>query len=356
MNKIKINNRIIGEGEPLYFIADIAANHDGDINRAYQLIELAKEAGADAAKFQNFQASKIVSRHGFEKLGGQMSHQKNWKKPVFEIYQDASVPFDWTIKLKEKCDEVGIEYFTSPYDFESIDLVDPYVNVYKIGSGDITWLEIIEYMALKAKPVLLAAGASDMSDVVRAMNVLESYTEDIVLMQCNTNYTASVENFKFINLNVLKAFQSRFPGVILGLSDHTHGHATVLGAVALGARVFEKHFTDDNNREGPDHKFAMNPKTWREMVDRSNELYLALGDGVKRVEDNEKDTAVVQRRSLRLVRDIKTGETIRKEDLFPLRPIPSDGLPPYVISQIIGKKVNKDIKEDEIIRWEDVKC
>ena len=130
--KIKIGGRTVGQDEPLYFIADIASNHDGDLNRAYKLIELAKESGADAAKFQNFQTSKIVSKKGFEAMAGMLSHQKKWKKSVYEIYCDASIPMDWTPKLRARCDEVGIEYFTSAYDFDSVNFVDPFVNVYKI--------------------------------------------------------------------------------------------------------------------------------------------------------------------------------------------------------------------------------
>ena len=148
MKKIKFGNRVIGQGEPIYFIADIGANHDGDITKAYKLIELAEESGADAAKFQNFQAAKIVSKVGFEKLGMQLSHQAAWKKSVFEVYEDASISLDWTPLLKAKCDEVGIDFFTSPYDFQSVDAVDPYVDLYKIGSGDITWIEIIKYIAI----------------------------------------------------------------------------------------------------------------------------------------------------------------------------------------------------------------
>ena len=355
MKEIKLGNKIVGDGYPLYFIADIAANHDGDINRAFKLIEIAKEAGADAAKFQNFKAKDIVSRKGFESIGGQLSHQSSWKKSVYEIYEDTSLSYDWTSKLKEKCDEVEIEYFTSAYDFESVDHVDPYLNIYKIGSGDISWLEIIEYIAKKNKPVLLATGASSMQDVVRAMNILEAHTDDIVLMQCNTNYTASVENYKHINLNVLNTYRKRFPEVILGLSDHTHGHATVLGAIAYGARVFEKHFTDDNNREGPDHKFAMNPITWREMVDRSNELYEALGDGIKRVEDNELKTAVVQRRALRYASDLKKDHVIIDKDLIAVRPIPEDGIAPYRKKEIISRVVNKNVFSDNLVKLEDFK-
>lgn len=349
MKKIKFGNKVIGTGEPLYFIADIGANHDGDINRAYKLIELAKEAGADAAKFQNFQASKIVSKVGFEKLGAQLSHQTSWKKSVYEVYEDASISLDWTPLLKAKCDEVGIDFFTSAYDFQSVDAVDPFVDLYKIGSGDITWIEIIEHIAKKNKPVLIATGASEMNDVVRAMNAIEAVTEDVVLMQCNTNYTVDKDKFRFVNLNVLKHFAQRFPRAILGLSDHTLGHATVLGAVALGAVVIEKHFTDSNDNEGPDHKFAMNPITWRDMVDNANEVYYALGDGIKRIEDNEKKSLIVQRRSLRAVSDFEIGHLITMNDLEALRPIPEDGYSPYQIGELVGKELVYPIVKGEHI-------
>lgn len=354
MDKIKIGSRFVGLGEKPYFIADIASNHDGDINRAFKLIELAKESGADAAKFQNFKAAKIVSRIGFQSIGKQLSHQSSWKKSVYEVYEDASIPEKWTKLLKEKCDKVGIEYMTSCYDFNSVNLVDPYVNAFKIGSGDITWIDILKYTALKDKPIIIATGASTVEDVKRAVSSIKNINKDIVLMQCNTNYTASKENFKYINLNVLKQYKALFPDVILGLSDHTYGNTTVLGAIALGACVIEKHFTDDNNRKGPDHKFSMNPNTWRNMVNRSMELWYSLGDGIKKIEENEKETYIVQRRSLYFTRDIKSGTILKKEDLFPVRPIKQDGIPPYDIEKIMGKVLVKDVKKDEYIKWEDI--
>jgi len=354
MHSFTIGKHTLGFEQPLYFVADIAANHDGNLDRAFKLIELAKESGAHAAKFQNFIASKIVSRSGFDNLGGQISHQSKWEKSVYETYEDASVSYDWTERLKVKCDEVDIEYFTSPYDLESVDHVDPNVRVYKIGSGDVTWHEIIDYIAQKGKPVFIATGASTLDEVKSAMKVLQKNTKDIVLMQCNTNYTAKVENFKYINLNVLKTYADIFPEALLGLSDHTHGHATVLGAIALGARVFEKHFTDDNNRDGPDHKFAMNPKSWREMVDRANEVYQSLGNGLKRIEGNEQETAIVQRRGLCFTQDLSMGHIIVASDLFPLRPLNSDGIPPYDIETLVGKKLNRQVTADDYIRREDI--
>jgi len=352
---IQIQDKTIGIEFPTYFIADIGANHEGDLQRAIQLIHLAKEAGADAAKFQNFQAPKIVSRYGFDNLGGKFSHQSGWKKSVYEVYEDASVPQDWTRILKDECDKAGIHYFSSPYDFESVDHLESYgVPTHKIGSGDITWPEIIEYIAKKNKPVLIATGASSIEDVERAMSILLKHTKQIVLMQCNTNYTASIENFKHIHLRVLDVFRDMYPEVILGLSDHTLGHTTVLGAVAMGGRVIEKHFTDDNRREGPDHKFAMNPKAWKEMVNATRELEYALGLPIKRIEDNERQTVVVQRRCLRAKEDIGEGETISDNVVEALRPAPEDSLKPYEKHLVVGKKAKRLIQKGDYFSIENI--
>ncbi|WBX76165.1 N-acetylneuraminate synthase family protein [Tenacibaculum ovolyticum] len=354
MNKIKLGSKIIDDNS-LYFIADIGANHNGSLQKALKLIHLAKEAGADAAKFQNFQANKIVSKAGFDKMKGKLSHQSKWKKSVFEVYEDASISKDWTKILKEECNKVGIDYFTSAYDFESVDIVDQYVDLYKIGSGDISWLEIIDYILDKNKPVLIATGASTNEDVTRVMDMAMKKTNDLVLMQCNTNYTGSNENYKYCNLNVLKQFSKDYPNIVLGLSDHTAGHATTLGAITLGARVIEKHFTDDNNQIGPDHGFAMNPKSWRDMVDRSYELLVALGDGEKRVEPNEEQSKLVQRRCLRVVNNLKKGHILSNDDFVALRPISAGGFEPYQKINLIGKKLLQDIEAGEHLTEEIVK-
>lgn len=353
-SEFKIGEQTIGPSSPAYFIADVAANHDGDLARAIDLIHLAAEAGADAAKFQHFSAPKIVSARGFEELGGKTSHQAGWKQSVFDVYKSASIPTDWTATLAAECAKAGIHFFTSPYDFEMVDLVDPYVPAYKIGSGDITWLDMIEYIAARGKPYILASGASSCDDVIRAVDAGLGVNPNLALLQCNTNYTGSIENFGYVNLNVLRLYRQMYPGMILGLSDHTPGHATVLGAIALEAKIIEKHFTDDVSRVGPDHGFSMDPRSWREMVDRSRELEHALGDGRKRVEANERDTVVVQRRALRAVRDLPAGHILTREDLFPLRPCPADGLPPGEICQVLGKVLRCGLSEGQHVRLDDV--
>ena len=348
---LKIGEQPIGEDHPTYFIADIAANHDGSLERAKMLISLARDAGADAAKFQNFRAPNIVSDYGFTHMNAQVSHQANWEKSVSEVYASASIPFEWTPILKETCDEVGIDYFSSPYDFDAIDMLEPFVPAYKIGSGDITWIEACEHIARKGKPVLLATGASDIGDVQRAVHAILAINPQLILMQCNTNYTAAEENFKNIHLNVLKTYQSMFPDLVLGLSDHTHGHATVLGAVAMGARVIEKHFTDDNDRVGPDHPFAMNPKAWAAMVRATRQLENALGSGDKFVAENEQETVVIQRRCLRAARSIKPGELISREMIDVLRPATQGAIMPYEVEDLVGLKALERIAAGQELRW-----
>ena len=340
----KIGDNEISLSTPTFFVADIAANHDGNLQRAKDLIRLAKDAGADAAKFQHFKAEHIVSDYGFRALGGQFSHQAKWGKPVFEIYADHSLNRDWNDILAETARDVGIHFMTTPYDIEAVDSIDPLVPAFKIGSGDITWPAFIEYVASKGKPMLVATGASAMAEVEAAVDAVLAKNRQLCILQCNTNYTGSLENFRFVNLRVLQAYALHWPGLPLGLSDHTPGHTTTLGAIAMGARVIEKHLTDDATRKGPDHLFSMTPKTWREMVERTRELENALGDGVKRVEGNETDTVILQRRCLRTTLPLPAGHVIVEADLEALRPAPDGALAPHKLASVVGRslKVAKD--------------
>jgi sialic acid synthase SpsE len=351
---IAINGREVSLGAPTYFVADVASNHDGDLERAKALIFAAKDAGADAVKFQHFKADKIVSDAGFRSLGGQLGHQSKWGKPVYDVYRQYECNREWNLALVEAAGQARIDFMTTPYDKEAVAMLDAHLHAYKIGSGDITWVEFVVHVARQGKPVMLATGASSMNDVERAVEAVLDVNRQCVLMQCNTNYTGSVENFRHVNLRVLQSYAIRWPNMILGLSDHTPGHATVLGAVALGARVVEKHFTDDNARAGPDHLFSMNPVTWRSMVERCRELEAALGNGTKRVEDNERDTIVLQRRCLRLRADKKAGDVLAADDLEPLRPAPAGALEPYRLSEVIGATLRTAKRAGEAIHQDDV--
>ena len=251
--------------------------------------------------------------------------------------------------------KINVDFFTSPYDLDYVDQLNKHICAYKIGSGDITWSEIISKISKKNKPTLLATGASDMEDVERAFKLISKFNKKIVLMQCNTNYTGDKNNLKYVNLNVLDFFQKKFKGrAIIGLSDHTFGHIAVLGAVAKGARVIEKHFTDDNKRKGPDHHFAMNPITWKEMVIATRELENTFGDGIKKVEKNEINSKIVQQRSIRASVKIFKGQLIKKTDLIYLRPKSNNGLQPYLVKKILGKKTKTTIAKHEELTWKKI--
>ena len=256
--------------------------------------------------------------------------------------------------LGEECDQAGIDYFSAPYDFEAIDMLDPYVQMYKAGSGEIDWLEALERMASKGKPFFVATGASTIGEVQQAVHAILAINPQLVLMQCNTNYTASPGNYDHLHLNVLKTYATMFPNVILGLSDHTHAVAPVLGAVTLGARVIERHFTDSNDREGPDHKFAMNPDNWARMVEETRILERALGSADKFIAGNEKETAVLQRRCLRAARDIRAGETLTRDMIDVLRPAVEEAIKPSEVIAVLGTRAIQDIPMGKELRWTDL--
>jgi len=350
---MEIFNRKIGPNEPTYFIAEIGSNFDGDLNRAKELIKIAAESGADAAKFQHYTAETLVSDFGFNSLNNSVqTHQSEWKDSVSSTYNKASLAKEWTEELSEISHSLGMGFFTSPYSMNLVDYVEPYVDAYKVGSGDITYIEIIEAMSIKNKPILIATGAASLLEVKNAMKVLDGNFNNTCIMQCNTNYENGTENPDFQNLRVLNQYAKLFPEVVLGLSCHSKGWTGVLGSVALGARVIEKHFTDDDKRQGPDHGFATTPDEWRQMVDETRSLEAMLGDGIKKVEDNEKMTVIVQQRCLRAKEDLSRGEVITRKNIEALRPCPQDGIKPFEINKVIGKNLLKPLKKGEHISYD----
>lgn len=348
---MRIGKTQIGDEYPAYFIADIGANHDGNLKRAKELVKLAALNGANAAKFQHFSAPKIVSEKGFDELGQRIAHQASWTRSVIEIYKDASIPWEWTEELSETAKEFGIDFFTSPYDLDAIDFVNNFVTAFKLGSGDVNWMEPIEKMIKIGKPIIIATGASNLYDVDRVYEMFQDKDVDFSILQCNTNYTGASQNIHYSNLRVISTYKARYPNAIIGLSDHTSGDVAVLGAISLGAKIIEKHFTDDTSRTGPDHKFAMDPQAWNLMIERSRDLELALGDGIKKVEANEIESAIVQRRAVRYKRDLKKGHRITREDLMVLRPAPSMGIEPFRIPELIGMELLTDVNFDDLVKF-----
>ncbi|MCX6723532.1 MAG: N-acetylneuraminate synthase family protein [Candidatus Staskawiczbacteria bacterium] len=347
--EIKIGPRLVGPNYPAYIIADIGANFDGNLNKAKELALAVKETGADMVKIQSFQSSKIVSGYGFSTMKLKGVHG-SWSKPIEQIFKEAEFPREWHQELFDYCKKIGIDFSSSPYDFEAVDLLDEIgVDVFKIGSGDITWLEMLEYIAKKNKPMILATGASTLAEVDEAIKVIEATgNNQLMLLQCITNYPSKIES---ANINVLKTYQTAY-NIITGYSDHSPGDTVVLGAVALGAKVIEKHFTLNKKDAGPDHPHSMEPKEFKEMVERIHLLEKALGTTRKEVVEEESETVIVQRRSLYIKNSLLAGNIIKKEDIIELRP--ALGILPKFKNEIIGKKTKNNLVAGQPIKWADI--
>jgi N-acetylneuraminate synthase len=344
---VEIGNCSFGSGDDTYVIAEIGSNFDGSKERAKRLIELAAECGADAAKFQAFTADQILSRPGFEDL--KRGFQSEWDKPVYEVYQDAELPREWIPDLAAHCEQQGVDFLCTPYDWEAVDLIEEHVPAYKIGSGDITWLEFLEYIAEKGKPVVLATGASDLSDVERAVDTIRSTgNDDLILLQCVTNYPSE---FRSANIRTIDTLAQSFDTPV-GYSDHTPGVTVPLGAVARGGCVIEKHFTDDKSRDGPDHPHSLNPKEFERMVTEIRQLETSLGSSKKQIYEEEETTVILQQRCLRAATDIESGETITEDQLTALRPNPEDALEPRYKTVVTGRIANTYIGAGEAITWD----
>lgn len=346
---IKIGNKMIGPDYPTYFIAEIGGNFDGSIDKAKRLIDAAKASGADCAKFQTFTADTIVSEGGFSKMTLHGVHG-SWGRTVSEVFRDVEFPMEWHKEISDYCKQVGIDFSTSPYYFEAVDLcVELGVPFIKIGSGDITWLEMIEYIAEKGIPIMLATGDATMSEIDEAVRTIEKTgNKNLVLMQCITNYPSKIDS---ANVNVLKTYQNAF-GCLTGYSDHSPGHVVALASTVIGGRVVEKHFTLNKNDKGPDHPHSMEPNEFKFMVESIREVERAMGTARKEVVAEEGETVFVQRRCLYAKKDLTIGHIITEDDIAVLRP--ALGIPPKFKNKIIGKSVKNNVNAGEPIFWEDV--
>lgn len=346
--EIKIGSRLIGENHPTYFIAEIGANFDGDIEKAKRLVDAAKEAGADCAKFQSFTADTLVSEGGFQRMQLHGVHG-SWGRKVSDVMREAEFPLEWHKEIAEYCKKVVIDFNTAPYFKEAVDLcMDIDIPFIKIGSGDITWLEMIEYIARTQKPIFLATGDATLAEIDEAVRTIKATgNRNLVLMQCITNYPSKIDS---ANVNVLKTYQSAFD-VLTGYSDHSPGHVVALASVVLGGRVIEKHFTLNKKDKGPDHPHSMEPHEFRFMVDSIREVERALGSTTKEVVEEESETVYVQRRGLYAATDLKKGHILTTEDINVLRP--ALGIKPKFKNVMVGKAVNKDIEKGQPLFWED---
>ncbi|MCX8175490.1 MAG: N-acetylneuraminate synthase family protein [Candidatus Micrarchaeota archaeon] len=343
-----VGKRKVGPGEPAFIIAEVGSNFDGKLEKAKRMVDLAIRCGADAIKFQSFKTEKIINVKAFGS-SSDADFQKRWGKPVGEVYKAAEFPRQWHAEVAEYCKKKGIIFFSAPYDKEAVDLLDEIgVPAFKIGSGDVTFLQLVEYIAKKGKPIFMGVGASTMAEIEEAVNTIRKHNDQLLLMQCVTNYPSPFED---ANVRAMQTLQQAFDCPV-GYSDHTPGSVVPILSVALGGCAIEKHFTDDKALPGPDHPFALDAQEFAQMVRDVRNAEKALGSPVKKIYPSEEKTKIVQRRSIFAARDIKKGTRITAQMLAILRPW--HGLLPKYFDVVVGRVAQKNIKAGEPITWDKV--
>jgi N-acetylneuraminate synthase len=344
MNKIQIYNKVIGNNHPVFIIAEGGVNHNGDMKIAKKLVDIAKNSGADAIKFQTYKTNNLVTKSA--KLTDYQLQNIKENKSQYTMLRDLELSnIDFRI-LKKYCDQKGIIFLSTPHSFDAIDFLYDLVPAYKIGSGDITNIPTLKYIAKKNKPIILGTGMSTLKEVKCAIKAIESEgNKQIIALHCTTNYPCPIEQ---VNLNAMITMKKEL-GCIVGYSDHTLGTLVPIIATAVGAKVIEKHITIDNELPGPDHKASLNPNELSLMVTKIRETEKILGNFEKRPTKSEKKIMKNVRKSLVANKDIKKGTIISPQAIQIKRP--GTGVNPADLEKIIGKKAKKNIQKDEIINY-----
>lgn len=331
-----------------FIIAEAGVNHNGDLDIAKKLIDKAVEAGADAVKFQTFKAEELVTKEApkaqYQKITTGDGNQYEMLKKLELSESDHAV-------LKKYCEKKGILFLSTPFDFESVDILEKLdIPLYKVSSGDLTNLPLLKYIAKKHKPIILSTGMANLAEVEEAVHAIyEEGNEQIVLLHCISNYPTAYED---VNLKAMLTLKEAFK-LTVGYSDHTTGIEVPIAAVALGASVIEKHFTLDRNMPGPDHRASLEPDELKCMIDSIRNIEKAMGDGIKRCNKSEENIKTAARKSIVAARDISKGDVIQDIDVCFKRP--QKGLEPKYIDNIIGKTAVRNIRKDEFIMFTDIK-
>jgi N-acetylneuraminate synthase/N,N'-diacetyllegionaminate synthase len=334
MRKIRIGDRIIGNEEPTFIIAEAGINHNGNIELAKKLIQEAAIAGANAVKFQMFKAEEFCSKNS----------------EYFELFKTQEFSEDEWIEIAEFAKDIGIIFTASVFGEESADLLDKVESpVYKIASGDLTHLPLLNYVARKNKPIILSTGMSTIGEIEEAMSeVYKTGNQQLALLHCVSNYPTKYEE---TNLRTIQTLKDTFK-VPVGFSDHTVGTIISAVTVAMGANIIEKHFTLDKNLSGPDHKLSLEPHEFREMIENIMAVERALGDGIKKPTKDEENIKKLVRRSITAKVEIPEKTIITKDKIKIVRP--ENGIEPKFVGLVVGRSAKKNIAQDETIKWDAV--
>ena len=341
---LEIAGRKIGKDYPPYIIAEISANHNGNIDKALKLIEIAKNSGADAVKIQTYTPDTMtldVDKEDFKIKGGLWDG-----RTLYDLYQEAHTPWDWHKKLFDFAKEVGITLFSSPFDESAVDFLDDLgAPAFKVASFEAVDIPLIQYIAKKKKPMIISTGMADFDEIKEAVEAVGENKDNIVLLHCVSAYPAKAENY---NLKTLCDLSDKF-NVSVGLSDHTLGITTSVASVALGACVIEKHFIESRSDKGPDSEFSLEPHELKSLCQESKIAWQSIGEINYKKKGQENQNAVF-RRSIYFSKNLKKGELIDESNVKRIRP--GFGLPPKHFYEIMGKKVLKNVEAGDPVSWE----
>ncbi|TAJ24436.1 MAG: polyhydroxyalkanoate biosynthesis repressor PhaR [Nitrospirae bacterium] len=339
---VRIGRHTVGEGHPPFVVAEVGINHNGDIKKALQMVRAAKEAGAHCIKFQTHITAKEMVHT--DMTPGEISSESLW-----DIIQRCELTEADERRVKEACDEAGILFLSTPFSREATDQLEQLdVPAYKIGSGEITNLPLIEHVARKGKPMIVSTGMTELEEVEATVDLIRGYGVPLILLQCTSTYPTAYSDVK---LGAIKLLRERF-GVPVGLSDHSIGIYTALGSVALGACFLEKHFTMSRTWPGPDQGLSIEPDELRELARGAEAIYQALGSD-KLILDKERPVVGFARASVVVVRPVAAGERLTEDNLWVKRP--ADGeIPAKDYKKLIGKVARVAMTPDHQVKWSEV--
>lgn len=345
---VTIGERRIGADEPPYIIAEMSGNHNGDLGRALALIDAAKEAGADAVKLQTYRADTITINHdgpGFVIEGGLWNGRK-----LYDLYSEAGTPWEWHEALFEHARKVGIAIFSSPFDETAVDLLESLgAPAFKIASFELVDLPLVERVARVGKPMIVSTGMASDAEIQEAVKTARNAgCPGVVVLHCISGYPTPVNE---ANLHTIP-YLAELTGEIVGLSDHTMGVAASVAAIALGARVIEKHFTLARADGGPDSAFSLEPSELKLLCDSTRDAFLALGAVRKSMAQSEASNRTF-RRSLYVVRDVRAGEPFTRDNVRSIRP--GYGLPPKFLPEVLGHRATQDVSRGTPLSWDIVR-
>jgi N-acetylneuraminate synthase len=345
MENLRIGDKLVGDGEPCFIIAEAGVNHNGNFELAKKLIDIAKQAGADAVKFQTFKSEGVTT--ATTNMASYQERNIGESESQVKMLRRLELEYGLFEELKKYCDEKGIIFLSTPHSYDAINFLDPLVPAHKVGSGDLTNIPSLEMVAKKGKPVILSTGMGTLEEIREAVDTIRNMSnEQIILLQCVTDYPSNLEDQ---NIRTVETLKNEFK-VLTGFSDHTMGIIAPLVAVSLGACVIEKHFTLDRDLPGPDHKASLDPDELKEMIDSVRKAERALGTGIKKPTKIEIEIKRLARKSLVASIDITEGTSITRNMIDIKRP--ETGMRPKRLKEVIGAKAKRNISKDEVITEE----